>query len=115
MNIEGAVKLGYRKEIMAIDDSEARREEFDRRTAVAYENAKAVNAVTGGGIDDVIDPAERRWIVNSLKRLPPVLPRTESPPISTLGDPARTGAAALELCGQQLGLAPKQKPTSSPH
>ena len=78
MNIEGAVKLGYRKELMAIDDSEARREEFDRRTAVAYENAKAINAVTGGGIDDVIDPADtRRWIVNSLKRLPPVLPRTE--------------------------------------
>ncbi len=78
MNIEGAVKLGYRKELMAIDDSEARREEFDRRTTVAYENAKAINAVTGGGIDDVIDPADtRRWIVNSLKRLPPVLPRTE--------------------------------------
>ena len=78
MNIEGAVKLGYRKELMAIDDSEARREEFDRRTAIAYDNAKAVNAVTGGGIDDVIDPADtRRWIVNSLRRLPPVLPRTE--------------------------------------
>ena len=78
MNIEGAVKLGYRKELMAIDDPEARRQEFDRRTAVAYENAKAVNAVTGGGIDDVIDPADtRRWIANSLKRLPPVLPRTE--------------------------------------
>ena len=78
MNIEGAVKLGYRKELMAIDDAEARRQEFDRRTAVAYENAKAVNAVTGGGIDDVIDPADtRRWIVNSLKRLPPVLPRAE--------------------------------------
>jgi hypothetical protein len=46
--------------------------------AVAYENAKAVNSVTGGGIDDVIDPADtRRWIVNSLKRLPSVLPRTE--------------------------------------
>jgi acetyl/propionyl-CoA carboxylase alpha subunit/acetyl-CoA carboxylase carboxyltransferase component len=78
MNIEGAVKLGYRKELMAIDDPEARRDEFDRRTAVAYENAKAVNAVAGGGIDDVIDPADtRRWIVNSLKRLPPVQPRTE--------------------------------------
>ena len=78
MNIEGAVKLGYRKELMAIDDSGARRQEFDRRTAVAYENAKAVNAVTGGGIDDVIDPADtRKWIVNSLKRLPPVPPRTE--------------------------------------
>jgi acetyl-CoA carboxylase carboxyltransferase component len=78
MNIEGAVKLGYRKELMAIDDSEARREEFDRRTAVAYENAKAVNAVTRGGIDDIIDPAgTRRWIAISLKRLPPVLPSTE--------------------------------------
>jgi len=78
MNIEGAVKLGYRKELMAIEDPEARRKEFDRRTAVAYENAKAVNAVTGGGIDDVIDPADtRRWIVNSLKRLPPALPRSE--------------------------------------
>ncbi|HUB15284.1 MAG TPA: carboxyl transferase domain-containing protein [Acetobacteraceae bacterium] len=78
MNIEGAVKLGYRKELMAIEDAEARRQEFDRRTAVAYENAKAVNAVTGGGIDDVIDPADtRRWIANSLKRLPPVPPRTQ--------------------------------------
>jgi acetyl-CoA carboxylase carboxyltransferase component len=78
MNIEGSVKLGYRKELMAIDDPQARRQEFDRRTAAAYENAKAVNAVTGGGIDDVIDPADtRRWIVNSLKRLPPALPRTE--------------------------------------
>jgi acetyl-CoA carboxylase carboxyltransferase component len=78
MNIEGAVKLGYRKELMAIDEPEARRGEFDRRTAIAYDNAKAVNAVTGGGIDDVIDPADtRRWIVNSLRRLPSVLPRTE--------------------------------------
>ena len=77
MNIEGAVKLGYRKELMAIEDPEARRQEFERRTAVAYENAKAVNAVTGGGIDDVIDPADtRKWIVNSLKRLPPALPRS---------------------------------------
>jgi acetyl/propionyl-CoA carboxylase alpha subunit/acetyl-CoA carboxylase carboxyltransferase component len=78
MNIEGAVKLGYRKELMAIEDPEARRQEFDRRTAVAYDHAKAVNAVAGGGIDDVIDPADtRRWIANSLKRLPPALPRTD--------------------------------------
>lgn len=78
MNIEGAVKLGYRKELMAIDDPGARREEFERRTAAVYENAKAVNAVAGGGIDDVIDPADtRRWIVNSLKRLPPVAPRNK--------------------------------------
>ena len=47
MNIEGAVKLGYRKELMAIEDPEARRAEFERRTAIAYDNAKAVNAVVG--------------------------------------------------------------------
>ena len=73
MNIEGAVKLGYRKELMAIEDPEERRHEFERRTAIAYDSAKAVNASAGGGIDDVIDPADtRRWIANSLRRLPPV-------------------------------------------
>jgi acetyl/propionyl-CoA carboxylase alpha subunit/acetyl-CoA carboxylase carboxyltransferase component len=77
MNIEGAVKLGYRKELAAIDDPEERRQEFERRVARAYESARAVNAGTGGGLDDVIDPAEtRNWIASSLRRLPPVLPRT---------------------------------------
>ena len=77
MNIEGAVKLGYRKELMAIEDPEARRQEFDQRTSIAYDSAKAVNAAAGGGIDDVIDPAETRdWIASSLKRLPPVPVRT---------------------------------------
>jgi acetyl-CoA carboxylase carboxyltransferase component len=78
MNIEGAVKLGYRKELAAIEDPEARRAEFDRRVAEAYETAKAVNASVGGGVDDVIDPAETRaWIVMGLRSQPPVEPRTE--------------------------------------
>ena len=77
MNIEGAVKLGYRKELMAIDDPEVRRQEFERRTGAAYDSAKAVNAAAGGGIDDVIDPADTRdWIVQSMRRLPPVPPRS---------------------------------------
>jgi acetyl-CoA carboxylase carboxyltransferase component len=77
MNIEGAVKLGYRKELMAIEDPDARRAEFDARVARAYDVAKAVNATAGGGIDDVIDPAETRsWIASGLRRLPPVPPRT---------------------------------------
>jgi len=77
MNIEGAVKLGYRKELAAIDDPELRRAEFDRRVAQAYDTAKAVNAAAGGGLDDVIDPADTRdWIANSLRRLPPVPERT---------------------------------------
>ena len=63
---------------MAIEDPEARRLEFERRTAIAYDSAKAVNAVAGGGIDDVIDPADtRRWIANSLRRLPPAPVRTD--------------------------------------
>lgn len=78
MNIEGSVKLGYRKELAAMEDSEERKREFDTRVARAYEGAKAVNSAPGGGIDDVIDPADtREWIAASLKRLPPVTPRTE--------------------------------------
>ena len=76
MNIEGAVKLGFRPVLAAIEDPEARKAEFDRRVSDAYERARAVNAAAGGGLDDVIDPAEtRRWIVNSLKRVPPAPPR----------------------------------------
>jgi acetyl/propionyl-CoA carboxylase alpha subunit/acetyl-CoA carboxylase carboxyltransferase component len=78
MNIEGSVKLGYRKELAAIEDPEERRQEFERRVAQAYDGAKAINASVGGGLDDVIDPADTRdWIVSSLRRLPPVPPRTD--------------------------------------
>lgn len=76
MNIEGAVKLGYRPVLAAMEDPEERLAEFNRRVDAAYETARAVNAGSGGGIDDVIDPADtRRWIANSLKRLPPAPPR----------------------------------------
>ncbi|MEC7969714.1 MAG: carboxyl transferase domain-containing protein, partial [Pseudomonadota bacterium] len=78
MNIEGSVKLGYRRELMAIEDPEERANEFNSRVDRAYEAAKAVNAAAGGGIDDVIDPAETRsWIAESLKRVPPKPHRTE--------------------------------------
>ena len=76
MNIEGAVKLGFRPVLAAINDPDERKAEFDKRVADAYETARAVNAGTGGGLDDVIDPAQtRRWIANSLRRLPPVQAR----------------------------------------
>jgi acetyl-CoA carboxylase carboxyltransferase component len=71
MNIEGAVKLGFRPVLAAIEDPDERKAEFDRRVEEAYETARAVNAGSGGGLDDVIDPADtRRWLANSLKRLP---------------------------------------------
>ena len=50
MNIEGAVKLGYRKELMAIEDPEARRLEFERRTGIAYDERKGGQC--GGGRRD---------------------------------------------------------------
>ena len=77
MNIEGSVKLGYRKELIAIEDAEERIETYEKMVDRAYHNAKAVNAAAGGGLDDVIDPAETRtWIANGIKRLPPTPHRT---------------------------------------
>jgi acetyl/propionyl-CoA carboxylase alpha subunit/acetyl-CoA carboxylase carboxyltransferase component len=63
MGIEGAVKLGYRKELAAITDTQERRRKFDEMVAQMYERGKAINSATGFHIDDVIDPADsRRWI-----------------------------------------------------
>ena len=76
MNIEGNVKLGYRNDLAAIEDPVERLRVYQDKVDEQYEQARAVNAATGGGLDDVIDPAEtRRWIVNSMKRRPPVPPR----------------------------------------
>ena len=78
MNIEGSIKLGFRDELMAIEDPEERLKVFNAKVAEAYEQAKAVNAAAGGGLDDVIDPAETRsWIVEGLKKVPPVPQRSE--------------------------------------
>ena len=77
MNIEGRGKLGYRKELAAIDDPKERLKTYESMVARNYERAKAVNAVSYFGIDDVIDPADsRRWIVSGLRSLPPTPPRT---------------------------------------
>ncbi|MBU4055917.1 MAG: hypothetical protein KKA41_16285, partial [Proteobacteria bacterium] len=71
-------KLGYRKELMAIEDPKERQAEFARRVDFAYDRAKAVNAAGGYGIDDVIDPADTRsWIVMGLNSLPPVPQRSD--------------------------------------
>lgn len=72
MNIEGNVKLGYRNDLAAMEDPAERLRVYQEKVDEQYEQARAVNAAVGGGLDDVIDPAEtRRWIVNSMKRLPP--------------------------------------------
>ncbi|NBE56162.1 acetyl-CoA carboxylase family protein, partial [Streptomyces boluensis] len=63
MGLEGAVRLGYRRELDAIEDPSARRRAFDELVAEHYDRGKAVNAATVFELDDVIDPAATRaWI-----------------------------------------------------
>jgi len=71
MNIEGAVKLGYRNQIAELETPEERKAMFDEMVGKAYENARAVNGAQFFGIDDVIDPADSRgWVVAGLRSLP---------------------------------------------
>jgi acetyl/propionyl-CoA carboxylase alpha subunit/acetyl-CoA carboxylase carboxyltransferase component len=77
MGLEGAVKLGYRNDLAAIEDPAARKKLFDEMVARMYQHGKALNSASHFEIDDVIDPAEsRRWIANGLYSAPPPTPRT---------------------------------------
>lgn len=77
MGLEGAVKLGYRKELEAIEDPEERLKEYEARVAQMYDRGKAVNFATAFEIDEVIDPMEtRQWIMAALKSVPAPAPRT---------------------------------------
>ena len=60
MGIEGAVKLGYRKELEAIDDVEERNNLFNKLVEKMYEAGQAIQAATFLEIDAVIDPAKSR-------------------------------------------------------
>ena len=63
MGLEGAVRLGFSKELAAAPDERQRQELFDKLVAAAYEHGKALRAGTTFELDDVIDPAESRaWI-----------------------------------------------------
>jgi acetyl-CoA carboxylase carboxyltransferase component len=77
MNLEGAVKLGFRKELEAISDPAQRKARFDEMVAEAYERGKALSTATLFEIDDVIDPADTRsWVMAGLRSLPAPIPRT---------------------------------------
>ena len=72
MGLEGAVRLGYRKELEAADDPAAL---FDELLAAEYEKGKAVSTAQVFEIDDVIDPADtRRWIASSFPPAPVGVP-----------------------------------------
>jgi acetyl/propionyl-CoA carboxylase alpha subunit len=71
MGLEGAVRLGYRKELEAAPTPEERDKMFKEMVAQSYARGKAINMAAHLEIDDVIDPADtRRWIMRALKSVP---------------------------------------------
>jgi len=63
MGLEGAVRLGMRRELEAIEDPQERERLFNELVSGAYERGRGLNMAAYGEIDDVIDPADsRRWI-----------------------------------------------------
>ncbi len=84
MGLEGAVRLGYRKELEAEEDPAAREALFDKLVQQSYERGKATEAAAHLEIDAVIDPAESRQVVvralNSAMQapLPKARPRVDT-------------------------------------
>jgi acetyl-CoA carboxylase carboxyltransferase component len=77
MGLEGAVRLGFRRELEAVEDPVEREALFDSMVQLAYAHGKALNVATAYEIDDVIDPAESRArILAALRSCPPVPTRT---------------------------------------
>jgi acetyl-CoA carboxylase carboxyltransferase component len=71
MGLEGAVKLGYRKELEAQPEGPLREALYDTLVSRQYENGSALNMGTTLEIDAVIDPAQTRdWLVRGLQSAP---------------------------------------------
>jgi len=78
MGLEGAVKLGMRKELEAIEDPAERRALYDQLVARMYQSGKAISTASYFEIDEVIDPSESRaWIAAALRASPPPPRRTD--------------------------------------
>ncbi|WIM88369.1 carboxyl transferase domain-containing protein [Candidatus Mycobacterium wuenschmannii] len=69
MGLEGAVRLGFSKELAAVEDPTERQNLFDKLVEAAYQHGKALTSATTFELDDVIDPADTRgWITRLLHR-----------------------------------------------
>ncbi len=60
MGLEGAVRLGFRKELEAIADPAERQARYEALVAEAYARGSALNMAAHFEVDEVIDPAETR-------------------------------------------------------
>ena len=75
MGLEGAVRLGYRKELEALPEGAQREALYEQLVAQQYERGSAINMAAMLEIDAVIDPAQTRdWLIRGLqtqRELPP--------------------------------------------
>ena len=75
MGLEGAVRLGFRKELEAAPEGAQRDALYDQLVALQYEKGSALNMAATLEIDAVIDPAQTRaWLAAGLqtqRELPP--------------------------------------------
>jgi acetyl-CoA carboxylase carboxyltransferase component len=77
MGLEGSVRLGFRKELEAVEDPVEREALFQTMVDQAYERGKALNMALHFEIDDVIDPVETRArVLAAFRSSPPRPPRT---------------------------------------
>lgn len=83
MGLEGAARLGFRKELEAIEDPDAREARYREIVDGMYEAGKAVNIAPYLSIDSVIDPAETRaMLVAGLSAIPQAhLPKSSKRPM----------------------------------
>ena len=63
MGLEGAVRLGFSKELGAVEDPAEREKLFDQLLEQSYESGKATEAAAHLEIDAVIDPADTRTVI----------------------------------------------------
>ncbi|MGB0384993.1 MAG: carboxyl transferase domain-containing protein [Ardenticatenaceae bacterium] len=71
MGLEGAVKLGFRKELAQAGSPQAQKALFDKMVADSYQRGKAINMASFLEIDQVIDPMDsRRRIISGLNSTP---------------------------------------------
>ena len=72
MGLEGAVKLGYRKDLEAINDPKEREQAYQNLVEKMYESGKGLSMADHFEIDDVIDPQDsRQWIMAALRAAGP--------------------------------------------
>lgn len=73
MNLEGAVRLGFRKELEALADEDERKALYQTLLQEYYERSKAIAVASQVEVDEVIDPADtRKWVISLLQAIPPM-------------------------------------------